>query len=166
MLHIVYDGHAPDEITDIVAPFIEADKERVHFYQSAERYQQYGHPNRQTMLQAVVTDPGDYILMQNDDNYMVPRTIEFILDKARNDIGIIYWDTVHSHMNYDVHISELRENFIDMAAFAVKADIAKETGFNSLHFSADGRYAEECAKMCKRKGLNIVKIKKPLLIHN
>lgn len=167
-LSIVYDGPAPEKILDIITPYIEGKykDERIHFYQSEERYQKYGHPNRRSMLQSIKCDPKDFILMQNDDNYLVPKTIEFIQSVIKPNTGIVYWDAVHSHMGYDVHISEMKENFIDMAAFVVRADVAKFTGFNSDHFSADGRYAEECAGTCRSKGLQIVKIKKPLLIHN
>lgn len=163
-LHIVYDGPAPQGILDIVNPF--AADGRIHFYQSPERYQNYGHPNRRSMLQSIECNHSDFILMQNDDNYMIPRTIEFILKEIKPNVGIVYWDTVHSHMEYNVHSSELRENFIDMAAFAVRADVARATGFNYDHFSADGKYAEECAATCKARGLHIIKIRKPLLIHN
>lgn len=168
VLHIVYDGPAPDGILEIIQPYKEGrfKDERIKFYQSDERYQNYGHPNRRSMLQSINCDSSDFILMQNDDNYMIPRSIEFILKEIRHNVGIIYWDTVHSHMEYNVHISELKENFVDMAAFAVRADVAKYTGFNHDHFSADGRYAEECAATCRSRGLQIVKIRKPLLIHN
>jgi len=167
-LHIIYDGEAPQRIMDIVEPFISGNRkdERIRFYCSEERYQNYGHPNRRSMLQSIKCDPNDFILMQNDDNYMIPRTIEFIQNVIKPNTGIVYWDTVHSHMDYYVHISELKENFIDMAAFAVRADVARRTGFNSDHFSADGRYAEECVGTCRSMGLQIIKIKKPLLIHN
>lgn len=166
MLHIVYDGPAPQEITNIVAPFIEADKERVHFYQSAERYQQYGHPNRSSMLQSIVTEPNDYILMTNDDNYYVPLFVDFMLASVHRDEGIVYCDTIHSHLAYDLHISELRENHIDIGAFMVRADIAKTVGFNHVHFSADGTYAEECLRYCQKRSINVIKVKKPLFIHN
>jgi hypothetical protein len=168
VLHIVYDGAAPDDILKIVNPFIDGDRkdERVRFYQSAERYQKYGHPNRRAMLQSIKCDPKDFILMTNDDNYHIVRSIEFITGYAKNNTGLIFWDTVHSHMAYNLHISEIGENHIDMAAFAVRADIAQKTGFNYDHFSADGSYCVECANNCKRRGLKIVKVNKPLLVHN
>lgn len=167
-LHIVYDGPAPQKILDVINPFIEGPRKdpRIHFYESQIRNEKYGHPNRRMMLQSIQTNPGDYILMGNDDNYHIVRSVEFILKEAKPGIGIIYWDTVHSHMEYNLHISELKENSIDMAAFAVREDIAKKTGFNYDHFSADGSYAEECYANCKRKGLKAVKINKPLLVHN
>ena len=117
------------------------------------------------MLQSIETTTGDYILLSNDDNYYVPRFVEFMLKNTTGN-GIIYCDTVHSHMEYGYHVSDLKENFIDIGAFIVREDIAKKTGFNYDHFSADGVYAEECYANCKRKGLKALKINKPLFIHN
>jgi hypothetical protein len=108
----------------------------------------------------------DYILMSNDDNYYVPRFVEFMLNAVDQRAGIIYCDTVHSHCDYDYHHSELKENHIDMGAFMVRADVAKSVGFNHDHFSADGTYAEECMRRCNIKSLRAVKVKKPLFVHN
>lgn len=168
VLHIVYDGPAPHNILDVIEPFISGNRKdsRVHFYQSLERYQKYGHPNRRTMLQSIECKPDDFILMTNDDNYHTVRSIEFILREAKPNVGLIYWDCVHSHMEYDLHISQLAENFIDMAAFCVRADVAKSVGFNHDHFSADGAYCVECVNGCNHRHLKVVKIPKPLLVHN
>jgi hypothetical protein len=165
VLHVVYDGQAPQGILDIVNPLIQRDG-RIHFYQSAERYQAYGHPNRRSMLQSIQCSPTDFVLMTNDDNYYVPKFIEWMLKFVDRTVGLVYCDTVHSHMEYDLHRSEIKENFIDIGAFIVRADVAKQTGFNHDHFSADGVYAEECAATCRGKGLRLVKVAKPLFVHN
>jgi hypothetical protein len=168
VLHIVYDGPAPQRIMDIIEPFTHGNRkdDRIHFYQSDERYQNYGHPNRRSMLQSIKCDTKDFILLSNDDNYYVPVFIEKMIEVAKPNTGIIYCNTVHSHMQYDINVSELKENFIDIGAFIVRSDVAKATGFNHDHFSADGRYAEECAGTCRARGLQITKIHKPYFIHN
>jgi len=161
VLHIVYDGPAPDKIKDVIV-----NDERIHFWESPERYENYGHPNRRTTLQTIETETGDFILMTNDDNYYVPMFVEYMLQVANRRIGMVYCDTVHSHAAYDINYSELRENCIDMGAFIVREDIAKQTGFNHDHFSADGMYCEECLKTCHRRRLKAFKIHKCLFIHN
>jgi hypothetical protein len=163
-LHVVYDGPAPQRIINIMEPLMQDD--RVKFYQSPERYQKYGHPNRRTMLQTLKCDDKDFILLTNDDNYYTPRFVEFMLKEVKWNTGIVYCDTVHSHMEYALHRSELKENMIDIGAFIVRADIAKRTGFKHDHFSADGVYAEECVQTCNQKRLKVVKINKPLFVHN
>jgi hypothetical protein len=168
-LHIVYDGKAPQGIIDIVSLYLKdgsREDKRIHFYESPERYQKYGHPNRRTMLQSIECNPRDFILMSNDDNYYVPRFVEFMNGAIDQKTGIVYCDTVHSHAEYNYHNSELRENCIDMGAFMVRADIAKSVGFNHDHFSADGTYAEECNAAIKKRGLRAVKVKKALFVHN
>jgi len=170
ILHIVYDGPPPQDVKNVVAPYVDKDSKyydtRIDFWKSLERYQHYGHPNRRTMLETIPTNPSDFILMTNDDNYYVPVFVDYMLKECKFGVGIVYCDTVHSHADYDVHISQLKENCIDMGAFIVRADIAKETGFNYDHFSADGVYAEECLQTCIRRKLLAIKIKKPLFIHN
>ena len=170
VLHIVYDGPAPKDINRVVAPFILKDSDdydkRINFWESPERYENYGHPNRRMMLQTIPTEPYDYILMTNDDNTYVPVFVEYMLDECKARTGIVYCDTVHSHARYETHSSELRENAIDMGAFIVRADIAKATGFNYDHFSADGAYAIECHRNCIIGRLKTVKIKKALFVHN
>jgi len=162
-LHIIYDGPSPQKVKDIMSIY---DDPRIRFYESPERYGRYGHPNRRAMLQAVQCDPKDFILMTNDDNFYVCKFWEFMGGAIKSNTGIVYCDTVHSHFNYDINRSELRENGIDMGAFIVRAEIAKSTGFNHDHFSADGTYAEECARNCHNRGASIVKINKALFIHN
>lgn len=164
MLHIIYDGPVPEGIINLINPLLK--DERIHFYQSAERYQNYGHPNRRMMLKTLQCDFKDFILLTNDDNMYVPRFVEFMLGEVKWNTGLVYCNTVHSHMEYNLHISQLAENFIDIGAFIVRADVAKETGFQWDHFSADGKYAEECVTTCNKKRLKIVKVDKPLFIHN
>ena len=164
MLYIIYDGPVPAEINSIINPLLI--DTRIVFYNSPVRNQHYGHPNRSSMLETIETEPGDFILMTNDDNYYIPRFIEFFLAVVDRHVGIIYCNTIHSHLDYRIQISELVENGIDMGAFAVRADIAKQTGFNYNCFSADGKYAGECLITCKANGLKAVKINKCLFIHN
>lgn len=162
-LHIVYDGPAPDKVKDIMSIYNDP---RIRFYESAQRYQAYGHPNRRSMLQAVQCNPNDYILMTNDDNFYVCKFWELMSSVIKGNTGIVYCNTVHSHFNYDINSSELRENQIDMGAFMVRADLAKITGFNHDHFSADGTYAEECLRTCQQRGATSIKVHKALFVHN
>lgn len=167
-LDIVHDGPASKSIWDVIKHY--KDK-RIRFWESKERYHTiehptWGHPNRAAMLKKIKGNPFDYVLITNDDNYYVPLFIEYFMDVAEPDVGIVYCDTVHSHSGYLTHYSKLKEQGIDMGAFIVRLDVAKETGFNHIHFSADGAYAEECNKKRIEKGLKAVYIPKCLFIHN
>ena len=167
-LHVIHDGPAPADLWDIFRLFIDGFKKdnRIHFYESEERNEKSGHPNRRMMLQKIDVDPKDFILMTNDDNYYTPRFIEYFLAKARFNTGLIYCNTLHSLTDYVIHNSTLGQGGIDMGAFIVRADIAKMTGFNHDDDQADGFYCGECAETCKKHDLQTVKIEKALFVHN
>ena len=162
-MDIVHDGPASKSVWNVIELY--KDK-RIRFWESKIRYENYGHPNRACMLQKIKGNKYDYVLITNDDNYYVPKFVEYFLAECDPKVGIVYCDTVHSHCNYAVHYSKLKEQGIDMGAFIVRLDIAKKTGFNHIHFSADGKYAEECNMTRYEKGLRNVYIQKPLFIHN
>jgi len=142
------------------------DEYRIKLYHSKDREGNYGHPNRKAMLEKIQCKPDDFILMTNDDNYYIPDFVKRVLEGATKTVGIIYWDMLHNYYNYDVLNTEIAVNKIDMGAFAVRADIAKAVGFNSMKFEADGIYAVECLRYCESKGLRSIKIKGVLFVHN
>lgn len=162
-LTVVHDGWGSDDIWRVVELY---DDMRIKYIQSEIRNQQYGHPNRKQFLIDLEAEPTDYVLLTNDDNYYVPILIDEILKVANPNIGMIYWDTVHSHFGYTVLKSIIKVDHIDIGSFVVRADIAKKVGFNNFAFNGDGYYAEECAKACIETGLSTVKINKVLFCHN
>lgn len=165
MLNIIHDGEAPTEIKKIISSYSDL---RIKFTETISVNGKHGHPNRKFMLEKIPNlNIDDYVLITNEDNYYVPVFVEYFLEKTkRGDVGLVYCDTIHSYMGYDVLRTQLKENFIDMGSFIVRLDIAKEIGFNHEHLSADGKYAEECAKMCIVKGLKTIHIQKCLFVHN
>lgn len=182
-LQICHDGPATDEIWKVLDLYKISHKNgishdgKIEFWETPKRNGLYGHPNRRTMLENLKGDKNDYVLITNDDNYYVPRYVEFMLKMAAPNVGIIYCDTDHSHAEYDTDFimcrrPELLEHHIDMGAFIVKLDLAKEVGFNYTHckakdyFSADGVYAEECNAKRIEKGLRSTYIRKLLFVHN
>jgi hypothetical protein len=140
---------------------------RVQFQETPQVNGFWGHPNRQMGLKQLALNHHDYVLITNDDNIYVPVFVEYFLKECkRGDVGFVYCDTIHSYMKYEILKTELRENYIDMGSFIVKVDVAKRVGFNYIHLSADGLYAEQCANYCRLRRLAIIHIQKPLFIHN
>jgi hypothetical protein len=162
-LNIIYDGPPPEIIKEIIGSYTD---DRIKFFNSQKRLGNYGHPNRKQLLDKLACDPSDFILMTNDDNYYVPVFVEYMSQQATRLVGIVSCNTIHSHFQYRVHESRLVENGIDMGAFIVRAQIAKIVGFRYEDFSADGKYAEECANTCRAYKMEIVHLPKPLFIHN
>lgn len=163
-LHVIHDGQAPEDVLEIMKMYPE--EKRVTFYQTPERNGFWGMPNRKFMLQRMYGDPDDFVLITNDDNYYVPLFVEYMLKEVKPGVGIVYCNTVHSGFHYVVHPSSLREGYIDMGAFIVRLNIAQKVGFNHQHETADGAYAEECAKYCAANGFRTVHIPKPIWVHN
>lgn len=162
-LHIIHDGPAPISIKDIVVSYRD---NRISFCETVEVIGNYGHPNRRTMLESLPSSNKDWVLITNHDNYYVPKFVEYFLDLCDSTVGLVYCNTIHSHYSYTLHYSKLAVSGIDMGAFIVRLDVAKETGFNYTHFAADGRYVEECVDTCKRKNLRTKYIDKFLFVHN
>lgn len=162
-LTIIHDGNASDNIHNIVALY---DDPRIIYKESPERYQTYGHPNRKIFLSELEGVHNSFILLTNDDNYYVPVFVQEILNKCVTGVGMVYWDTVHSHFGYDILKSEIKVDRIDIGSFVVREDVAHATGFNNFAFNGDGHYAVACAMRCRDAGLKIIYIPKPLFIHN
>jgi hypothetical protein len=164
VLYIMYDGPPPEDIKQVMDLY--NSEKRIHFMCSSHRNGNYGHPNRRKALAKLSGFPDDFVLLTNDDNYYVPVFVEYMMQQATRTVGMVICNTVHSHFQYKVHESKPIENSIDMGAFWVRLPIAKAVGFNWDDFSADGKYAEECANACRCNGLEVVHVYKPLFVHN
>lgn len=162
-LYIIHDGKPSEAITKVINSYSD---NRIHFTYTEKRNQQYGHPNRKLLLEQVKVSEHDFILITNDDNYYVPVFVEWMMSVVSNNTGIVFCNTVHSLMKYELHHSKLRENGIDMGCFIVRGSIAKKVGFNNTHYSADGAYATECKRYSDNRNYEIRYIAKPLFVHN
>ena len=166
-LYIIHDGPAPKEMKEHMERY--KHDTRISFTDTPEVVGNYGHPRKNELLRKLTFNHRDWVLMTNDDNYYVPRFVEFMSHAALvrgGKHGIVYCDTVHSYMNYDVLVSEIKQNYIDMGSFIVRLDVAKKIGFTNTFHAADGKYAEDCLAYCRRLRLKEYHIRKPLFIHN
>jgi len=161
---IVHDGPASDETRQTISLYKEYDK--IRFIEHPERLERWGHPLRKIYLQKIKSDPEDFILITNDDNYYMPIFVELMLDGCRPNTGIIYCDTVHNYFNYSIMKTEIKVNKIDIGSFIVRGDVAKVVGFKYNYYNADGRYAVECARYCDKRHLTADYCNKLIFIHN
>ena len=112
-------------------------------------------------------DPGDFVLITNDDNYYIPKFIEWMLNEAQKpDVGMVYCDFLHHTLSYINMISQPRLNYIDMGAYIIDLKIAQEVGFNHDIAGADGLFAEECNQKCIDSGLKSVHVPVTMFVHN
>jgi GT2 family glycosyltransferase len=162
-LHVIHDGPPSENILKVMD--LHGDP-RIRLEYDNVQVGNIGHSLRRSKLQALRGEIDDYVLITNDDNVYVPRFVEFMLQYANMDTGIIYCNTVHSNLVYRGQISELRVNHIDMGAFIVQLPLAQEVGFNSTLPHADGIFARQCKQACIKKGLIYLHVNKFLFIHN
>ena len=134
--------------------------ERVKITYTGQRYNDWGHTPREIGKQA---SEAEYVLMSGDDNYYVPSLVAEIRKAAEDKPGMIYWDMVHSHYNYDFFRCSPGFNAIDMGAFATRSDLAKQIKLKTS-YAADGEFIEEFKQRFPNE--RIVKINHVLFVHN
>jgi hypothetical protein len=162
-MSIIHDGPAPQNLVLLIESFKDR---RITFQATPQVNGFWGFPNRRKMVQEIQGDDKDYILCTNDDNQYLQVFIEYFLNQCKPDVGMVYCNTLHSYMGYDILHTEVRSHHIDMGSFIVRMDVAKKVGFNHQHEQADGAFAEECATECRGRRLKIVQINKALYAHN
>ncbi|MDD5565035.1 MAG: glycosyltransferase family A protein [Thermoanaerobaculaceae bacterium] len=163
IMTIFHDGPAPQSVKDVIAGYNDP---RIIFLDSATESGNHGYYIRKGVLKILKASEDDFILNTNDDNYYVPRFIELMMREITPETGIVFCDTVHSHQEYNLQVSELKVSGIDLGAFIVRMPLAKEVGFTHDTYAFDGYYAEDCLSAAISKGLRAVHVRKPLFIHN
>lgn len=126
-----------------------------------ERYNDYGHTPREIFKQQSIAD---YIVMTGDDNYYTPNFVEELISTVGDKPGLVYWDMVHSHFNYQYFKCIPAHGQIDMGAFATRTDLAKQIKLNT-GFAADGDFIVDYMRKFG-KSEKTVKINKVLFVHN
>jgi hypothetical protein len=162
-MSIIHDGPAPNGMQKMVESFNDT---RLSFRMTPQVNGKWGFPNRKMMVQEIEGDLNDFLLITNDDNEYLQPFIDLFSNQCQADVGMVYCNTIHSYMGYEILQTQMRVMYIDMGSFITRLDVAKTVGFNHEHEQADGVFAEECAAECSRRGLRIVQINKALFVHN
>lgn len=159
---MIHDGEPTKEIIAVMSLY---DDSRISFTNTEQVNGFWGHPNRKLMLQKLSGGKDDFVLISNDDNIYVPTFVEYFMAQCHSSVGMVYCNTIHSYMQYNILLTKIKENHIDMGSFIIRLNVAKTVGFNHTHLSADGRYAVECFHLCQKHRLTPVYINKALFIH-
>ena len=165
-LYIIHDGPAPEKLKEYMAQY--KNNNFIEFTETEKVNGYWGHPNRNIMLRKMILNHSDFLLITNDDNYYVPKFVEyFLLSASRGPkTGMVYCDMIHSHLEYGVLKSRIEIGFVDMGSFIVRIDVAKKVGFKYINMAADGQFAIDCHKLCRKMKLRVNYIEKPLFVHN
>lgn len=138
---------------------------RIQHQYKSPRANQYGHNLRELMLQEC---EAKYINFQNADNQLFPVFVQELLQPALDyDFDFVMCNLVHNYAlgkHYGALDSYPQTNFIDMANFIVKTEIAQKVGFAWRDFAADGMFVEALMKEIPQN--KKYKIDKYLMVHN
>ena len=168
--HVYHDGPDPG-FEQIVRDFEQQAPGRILHSNSQSRFNDYGHSLREHGLKQV---DAPYVLITNDDNYYVPRAMEYIAEAiAAEDPDVVMFDMVHSHENpglrrapsYSYFPTEYSRNNIDIGAAVVRTELARKAGFRDRGFAGDATYFEDIAR-AKGGPLRVAKIPRVLFVHN
>jgi len=120
-LTVIHDG-PNNKFESIMDSYKKIDSERINFYCTQDRFNDYGHSLREIGLKNV---QGEFTLITNADNYFIPKAIEFINQayfKSECKADVIIYDMIHSHQNpggrdlpsYSYFKVEYKKNSIDI----------------------------------------------------
>jgi hypothetical protein len=152
---VVTDGPHPD------ATLLVDDDRRVRVVETPERRGRWGHPWRQAGIDACT---GDYIGLQNDDNYLTPGFMEQAVlalqyqQEVPGDLCLV--NMVHNYFGY-AGLS-VQVGAADLGAWLASAELVKATPWVGDDFYYDNTYLIELAK----RATNIVQVRRFLMVHN
>ncbi len=159
--NVVIDHLCDDEKVPYIVGLINMlDDNRIEYTITGTRYNDWGHTPREIGKQM---SQADYIILNGDDNYYTPNFVAELRKASLSRPGMIYWDMVHSHYDYQFFQCQPAYNQIDMGAFATRNDLAKQIKLNTS-YAADGEYVRDFNIKFPQE--QKIKIPKVLFVHN
>ena len=155
--HVVIDNHEDEDNVKLVESFADS---RIRWTKMDKRYNDWGHTPREYGKQK---SEAKYIIMTGDDNYYTPNFVQEISVLCNVEVGMVYWDMVHSHYNYSYFKCVPAGGQIDMGAFATRRDLAQQIQLGT-DFAADGWFVEHFKQKFPTESIS--KINKVLFVHN
>jgi glycosyltransferase involved in cell wall biosynthesis len=155
--HVVIDNPEDEDNVKLVESFNDP---RIRWSKMDKRYNDWGHTPREYGKQQ---SEAKYIIMTGDDNYYTPNFVQEISVLCNVEVGMVYWDMVHSHYKYAYFKCVPAGGQIDMGAFATRRDLAQQIQLGT-DFAADGWFVEQFKQKFPIE--NISKINKVLFVHN
>ena len=128
--------------------------ERIHYMSGPKPLGRWGHPYRQLGIDAA---RGEFIGLQNDDNYLTPGFIEqlvFALQEHKADVALCH--PVHSYSGWAVTPAGS-----DLGSWIARAEVIRSHPWTGVDFDSDLKYLGE---ICK--GRKVVTVNRPLFVHN
>ena len=170
-LTICHDGPS-DEFNRIMEEYVSSASNKIKFFHTECRFNDYGHTLRDLMLKEI---EGEYVLLTNADNYFIPKAIEYLKNciNETNADAIIY-DMIHSHNRpggrqlppYSFFETDFYPGSIDVSSAIVKKALAAGAGFRDKTHDGDATYFKDIIQQKKGQTLKVAKIPRLLFVHN
>ena len=170
-LKIIHDG-LNEEFLQIMQKYQLEAPEKISFYCTESRFNDYGHSLRDLGLKEATEN---YVLLTNADNYFIPKAIEFLIEEIeKKDPDVVLFDMVHSHNEpggrdlppYSFFQTSYKRRCIDVSSAIVRTSLAKKAGFKHKSFDADANYFEDIKKLKPFFNLRVTKLPQILFVHN
>jgi glycosyltransferase involved in cell wall biosynthesis len=155
--HVMIDNPEDVDNVKLVESF---NDNRIRWTKMDKRYNDWGHTPRELGKQM---SEAKYIIMTGDDNYYTPNFVQEISVLCNVEVGMVYWDMVHSHYNYAYFKCVPAGGQIDMGAFATRRDLAQQIQLGT-DYAADGWFVEHFKQKFPTESIS--KINKVLFVHN
>jgi hypothetical protein len=157
---VVLDYPEDKDYFGMTADLINLPDDRISYICTDKRYNDWGHTPREIGKQQ---SEADYIIMTGDDNYYTPNFVSLLRTATLYKPGMVYWDMIHSHYDYQLFKTKLGNGQIDMGAFATRRDLAQQIKLGK-EYDADGRFVSDYLKTFPKE--QNIKINKCLFVHN
>ncbi len=172
-LTIIHDGHNSDFMS-LMESYHKIDPNRITFYCTEKRFNDYGHSLREIGLKNL---EGDFVLITNADNYFIPKAVEFLnraIVETKGEVDVVMFDMIHSHNRpgnrdlppYSFFQVKYKRNSIDISSAIVKNNLAAKVGFRDKSLAGDATYFEDIFKSKYPEKLKCLKIPRVLFVHN
>jgi glycosyltransferase involved in cell wall biosynthesis len=158
-VHVVVDDPEDDEVVPMIDNCF--DWKKVKVSKMDKKYNDWGHTPREFGKQQ---SSAKYITMTGDDNYYTPNLLKEIKPMLDLEVGMVYWDMVHSSFGYSPFVCQPAHGQIDIGAFAVRTDLAQQITLNK-DYAADGTFVEDFKKKFPRQLIKKLN-NKILYVHN
>jgi hypothetical protein len=121
-----------------------------------------GHNTRGPGIEAAT---GDWILLTNSDNWLMPGLYHSLVQCFLPQYGLIYFDLVSNLWQWQARKTEISWGAIDLTAVCVRSRFAKEVGFSGREYDADWPFINACSKLVHKSGLRQLHIGEILAVH-
>ena len=132
--------------------------DRITVIETPERKCRWGHPWRQRGIYACT---GDYLNLQNDDNYLTPGFLEqMVMALEHHQADLCIGNLLHNYAGY--RFTEQVVGNADLGSWMASRSLMRRVRWKGTDMIADQRYLEAVVKQAKK----VIQLPAGLFVHN